>query len=112
MFFELFKTFDKYFVKGINIKVNWCFDEDDEDIYDSAEDVDDNDFSSTNDGGYKDLDKMEKVEEGEEEGKDVDEDKDEEDEDEEEVADDWEKQEEEDNWDPDFEEFDLPKSNL
>ena len=33
-----------------------------------------------------------------------------EDEDEEEVADDWEKQEEEDNWDPDFEEFDLPKS--
>ena len=49
-------------------------DEDDEDIYDSAEDVDDNDFSSTNDGGYKDLDKMEKVEEGEEEGDDNDDD--------------------------------------
>mgnify|MGYP003536308171 FL=1 len=27
-----------------------------------------------------------------------------------EVVDDWDKPEEEDNWDPDFEEFDLPKS--
>ena len=30
---------------------------------------------------------------------------------EEEEVDDWEKPEEEDSWDPDFEEFDLPKSN-
>lgn len=32
------------------------------------------------------------------------------DDEEDEVEEDWEKQEEEDNWDPDFEEFDLPKS--
>ncbi|HNP53694.1 MAG TPA: hypothetical protein PKK69_03735, partial [Ferruginibacter sp.] len=37
-------------------------------------------------------------------------DDDDDDDDDEEVEDDWEKPEEEDNWDPDFDEFDIPKS--
>ena len=36
----------------MNSRFSNLMDEDDEDIYDSTEDVDDNDFSSTNDGGY------------------------------------------------------------